>query len=154
METVSGTFNFITVISRFDIASLSEKYYYYYSKVLLLSIQKFKKNYTKKIASKKYSNEKILSVKTCSHVGKCSGNEATSQLHRLGQFVCHCYPILLQPGAHCCVILCMHNHIVEKVSHQPYSNCWWLAGRHGWLYLLYCARCRGNPQLRAELRGR
>ena len=37
--------------------------------MLLLSIQKLK-NYTKKIASKKYSNEKILSVNTHSHVGK------------------------------------------------------------------------------------
>ena len=30
------------------------------------------------ITSRNYSNEKILSVKTRSHVSKCSGNEATS----------------------------------------------------------------------------
>ena len=58
------------------------------------------------------------SVKTRSRVGKCSGNEATSQLHQLGQLVCHCYRLLLQSGAHHWVAVCMHKMIVEKVRHQ------------------------------------
>jgi len=127
--------------------------YYYYSKRLLFSIQKFiiiqentGEKYRGKIQQPKNPRVKLVPMCVSASVLGMRLHHITATLTRLLRL-----PLLSHPPATSWVAVCMHNVIMEKVSCQPCSNSWWLAGRHGWLYQ---AHCHGNPQLRAELRGR